>query len=225
MSTSGTYTFNPTLGELVLYAYQNIGVRPTALLQEHMQSARMAANMLLSRWANQGVNLWQVDLVTIPLVVGQSTYDVDPTTVLILDAYATISGTDRVIMPISRTEYSSYPNKAQTGTPSVYWFDRTLSPTITIWPVPSTTDVTEVNFYRLRQSQDAELANGGQIEVPVPWMEAFADGLAYRLARIWAPQLAPGLKGQADESYELAARQNVETATTYISPLVGGYYR
>ena len=54
MTTSGTYTFNPSLGELVIYAYQNIGVRPTALLQEHMDSARMATNMMLARWSKQG---------------------------------------------------------------------------------------------------------------------------------------------------------------------------
>ena len=57
MSTSGTYSFNPSLGELTLYAYNLIGVRNTAVLQEHMEAARMASNMMLSRWSNQGVNL------------------------------------------------------------------------------------------------------------------------------------------------------------------------
>ena len=77
MSTSGTYAFNPSLGEMTLYAYNLIGVRNTAVLQEHMEAARMATNMMLSRWANQGVNLWAVDLITTPLVTGQATYNVD----------------------------------------------------------------------------------------------------------------------------------------------------
>lgn len=132
MTTSGTYQFNPALGEIVLYAYQNIGIRPTAVLQEHMESARMATNMMLSRWSNQGVNLWAVDLITTPLVAGQATYDVDPSTVMILDAYTTAGGPDRVIMPISRTEYASYPNKAQQGFPTSFWFDRLTSPTVTL---------------------------------------------------------------------------------------------
>ena len=137
MTTSGTYSFNPSLGEIVLYAYQNIGVRPTSILQEHMESARMAANMMLSRFSNQGVNLWAVELVTVPLVAGQSTYDVDGSTIMILDAYTTTdSGIDRVIMPISRTEYASYPNKTQQGFPTSYWFDRLVSPKVTLWPVP-----------------------------------------------------------------------------------------
>lgn len=225
MTTSGTYDFNPALGEIVLYAYQNIGIRPAAVLQEHMESARMATNMMLARWANQGVNLWAVDLITTPLVEGQATYDVDPSTVMILDAYTTAGGPDRVIMPISRTEYASYPNKAQQGFPTSFWFDRLISPTVTLWPVPDGNSATTLKYYRVRRIQDANLRNGQQVEIPYLWLEAFADGLAYRLARIWAPQMAVNLKMQADESYQIAAVQNVENTPVYIAPMIGGYFR
>jgi len=226
MTTSGTYAFNPALGEIVLYAYQNIGVRPAAVLQEHMESARMATNMMLSRWSNQGVNLWAVDLVTEPLIQGQTTYAVDGNTIMVLDAYTTTdSGPDRVIMPISRTEYASYPNKDQQGFPTSYWFDRLISPTITLWPVPDGSSATTLKYYRVRQVQDANLQNGENAEIPYRWLEAFADGLAYRLARIWQPQMAVALKAQADESYQIAADQDVEAVNTYISPMIGGYFR
>jgi hypothetical protein len=226
MTTSGTYAFNPALGEIVLYAYQNIGVRPTAVLQEHMESARMATNMMLSRWSNQGVNLWCVDLVTVPLVEGQATYAVNGNTVMVLDAYTTTaSGPDRVIMPISRTEYASYPNKAQQGFPTSYWYDRLISPNLTLWPVPDGSSATILKYYRVRQVQDANLRNGENVEIPYRWLEAFADGLTYRLARIWQPQMAVALKGQADESYDIAAAQDVEAVNTYISPMIGGYFR
>jgi hypothetical protein len=226
MTTSGTYVFNPALGEIVLYAYQNIGVRPTAVLQEHMESARMATNMMLSRWSNQGVNLWCVDLVTVPLVQGQSTYSVDGNTIMVLDAYTTTSsGIDRVIMPISRTEYASYPNKTQQGFPTSYWYDRLISPTLTLWPVPDGSSATILKYYRVRQVQDSNLQNGENAEIPYRWLEAFADGLTYRLARIWQPQMAVALKAQADESYQIAAVQDVEDVPTYISPMLGGYFR
>ena len=224
MTTSGTYTFAPSLGELTLYAYQLIGLRPTSLVQEHLESARMATNMLLSRWSNQGVNLWAVDLITTPLVAGQSTYSVDANTVMILDAYIVSNNIDRIIMPVSRTEYASYPNKTQQGFPTVFWFDRLLAPTVTVWPVPDGSQ-TSLKYYRVRRVQDANLANGQNVEIPYLWLEAFADALSYRLARIWAPQMAVALKGQADESYQIAADQNVETAAQYISPQIGGYFR
>ena len=229
MATSGTYIYNPALGEIVLYSYNLIGVRNTAVLQEHMQSARMAANMLLSRWGNQGVNLWAVDLITTPLVQGVTTYPVDSNTVMILDAYIeTDNGSgqpiDRLILPISRTEYASYPNKEQQGFPTTYWFDRLLSPTVTLWPVPDGT-TTSFKYYRVRQLQDANLQNGQQVEIPYLWMEAFAYGLAQRLAVIWAPERVQILKPMADEAYQIAADQNVETAQQYISPMISGYFR
>ena len=77
MTTSGTYTFNPSLGELTLYAFNLCGLRNTSILQEHMESARMGTNLMLARWANQGVNLWAVDLVSTALVTDQSVYNVD----------------------------------------------------------------------------------------------------------------------------------------------------
>ena len=230
MTTSGTYTFNPGLGELTLYAYNLIGVRNTAVLQEHMEAARMATNMMLARWANQGVNLWKVDLVTTPLVTGQTTYAVDADTVVILDAYVSNDDSganiDRIIMPISRTEYASYPNKEQQGFPTVYWFDRLLSPTVTLWPVPNTDNGPQsLKYYRVTLIEDAGLQNGQTVDIPYLWLEAFAYGLAYRLAKIWSPQIAATIKPDADEAYAIASQQNVETAQQYISPMVSGYFR
>jgi hypothetical protein len=229
MATSGTYSYNPGLGELTLYAYNLIGIRNTSVLQEHMTAARMAANMMLSRWANQGVNLWCVDLITTALVASQKTYNVDASTVVMLDAYIeTDNGNgqpiDRIILPISRTEYASYPNKDQEGFPTTFWFDRLLTPTVTLWPVPDGT-TTSLKYYRVRQIQDSNLTNGQTVEIPYLWMEAFAFGLAQRLAMVWSPDKVMMLKPMADEAYAIASSQNVETAQQYISPIISGYFR
>ena len=236
MTTSGTYNFSPSLGEITLYAYNLIGVRNTALLQEHMEAARMAANMLCSNWSNRGVNLWAVDLVTVALVQGQASYDVDLNTVMILDAYMEIDNgggapIDRIIMPVSRTEYASYPNKEQQGFTTTFWFDRLIGtvspnkPTVTLWPVPDGSSAQYLKYYRVRQIQDAALQNGVQVEIPYLWMDAFAYGLAARLAVIWAPDKMQLLKPLADEAYNVAAEQNIEQAQQYISPQIGGYFR
>lgn len=230
MATSGTYAFNPSLGEITLYAYNLIGVRNTALLQEHMEAARMAANLMCANWSNRGVNLWAVDLITTPLVAGQTTYNVDSNTVMVLDAYMeTTSGggqpIDRIIMPISRTEYASYPNKEQEGFTTVFWFDRLISPTITLWPVPDGQSAQNLKYYRVRQIQDAQISNATQVEIPYLWLDAFAYGLASRLAVIWAPDKTQILKPLADEAYTVAAEQNIEQAQQYISPQIMGYFR
>jgi hypothetical protein len=239
MATSATYNFNPSLGEIVVYSYNLIGIRGTALLQEHMEAARMASNMLCARFSNQGVNLWAVDLVTTPLVTDQATYSVDANTVMILDAYVqnddSGANIDRIILPVSRTEYASYPNKEQQGFPTVYWFDRLISssrstgsagPSVTLWPVPNTDNGPQsLKYYRVRQIQDSALQNGQTVEIPYLWLEAFAYGLALRLAQIWNPQAVAMIKPMADESYQIAADQNIETAQQYISPMISGYFR
>jgi hypothetical protein len=228
MTTSGTYVYNPSLGEITLYAYNLIGIRNTSLVQEHMEAARMAANMMLGRWSSEGVNLWAVDLQTVTLVQGTSTYSVPDNTVAMLDAYVTTgTGTDainRLILPISRTEYASYPNKNQQGFPTTYWFDRLLSPTVTLWPVPDGNEVS-FSYYRVRQVQDSNLTSAQTVEIPYYFLEAFAYGLAQRLAMVWAPDKVPLLKPLADEAYDLAARQNIETAQQYISPMISSYFR
>ena len=245
MTTSGSFSYNPSIGEITLYAFNLCGVRGTALTQEYMTSARTAINMLLSRWSNMGVNLWEVDLVTTSLVQGQSVYNVDANTVMILDAYVSVPDgiggyTDRLIMPVSRSEYASYPNKTQQGFPTVFWFDRLsgraapsssgidTQPTVTIWPVPDPVgsgNPTLLKYYRVTQIQNADLTSGQTPDIPYRWLDALANGLAYYLARMWQPGLVPQLKAEADEAYAIAAAQDTENVAMYISPMIGGYFR
>src|SRR3954466_15459808 len=137
--TSGTYLFAPSLGEVVLNAFSRIGVRRTEILQTHLSDARMEANLLLAKISNLQPNLWSVDLQALPLLQGAATYTVPAETVMILDAYIRYGSSvlvDRSIYPVSRSEYSTYSDKATQAFPTIYWFDRLISPTITLWPTP-----------------------------------------------------------------------------------------
>lgn len=238
MTTSGTYNFNPSLGEIVLNAYARCGVRRTAIMQEHMTDARFEANLMLSSWANQGVNLWEVDLQTIPLTQGVSTYyaatsntaSAAAPTVMVLDAYITINpGTqaqfDRVILPISRTEYAQTPNKNLQSPPTSFWFDRLINPTITLWPVPDQSNYYTLNFYRVKQIQDAELTDGQTVDIPYRWLDAMCSGLAARLGAIYAPERQQMLEAKAAQAYTIAATQDTENVPLYIMPGLSGYFR
>lgn len=237
MTTSGTYAFNPSLGEVVLNAFSRCGVRRTAILQEHMQDARFETNLMFADWANKGVNLWKVDLQTIPLVAGQTTYyaatndnaNDSQRTIMVLDAYiSTGSGQsqfDRVILPISRTEYSQTPNKNLQAPPTTFWFDRLIQPTITVWPVPDQSDTYTLKFYRVIQIQDAELPAGQTLDVPYRWLNALCTGLAARLSMIYAPERVQILEMKASEAYQTAAGQDTENVPLYIMPGLSGYFR
>lgn len=195
-----------------------------------MASSRMAANLLLLGWSNLQVNLWKVDLVTVPLVEGQATYNVDAKTIVMLDTYITIDNgisdpIDRIILPVSRSEYASYPNKEATGFPSIFWFDRLIAPTVTIWPVPDGTSAQYLKYYRVIQIEDAAFTNGQTLDLVPRWIPAFVDGLAVQLARIWAPNRIADLQPFAELSYKQAANQDTETASFFVSPILSSYYR
>ncbi len=225
--TSGTYLFAPSLGEVVLNAFARIGIRRTEIVQTHLVDARMEANLLLAKMADAQPNLWSVDLQALPLLQGSPTYTVPAETAMILDAYIRfgIPSTDRSIYPISRSEYSTYPEKDIQAFPTVFWFDRLISPTITLWPVPDGNGPYTLYYYRVRQIQDAEYVNGQNIEIPYLWLDAFTSGLAARLARIYAPSLEGQRKMDADEAWQLAAKQDTENVYMMFNPGLSSYYR
>ncbi len=224
MASSGTYAFSPSVGNLALSAYSRIQIRRPALLPEHMADAYLETNYMMSSWSNMAPNLWTVDLVTQTLTVGTATYSVDAKTVMILDAYITIDSQDRLIFPISRTEYASYVNKTDQGTPSVFWYNRILSPTITLWLVPDDSTVT-LNYYRCTQNQDANLQSGETPAIPFRFIDAMVAGLAHRLARIYAPALEKQREMDADKALAIAQTQDIENVPVSIQPQLQGYYR
>lgn len=225
MTTSGTFAFAPGVADLILNAYNRIGIRPPALTQDQMVSARMESNFLQAQWANSGVNLWTVDLVSLPLVQGTATYNVDASTIMILDLYITTDSNDRYITPFSRSDYAAIANKDQQGAPTTYWYDRLTSPTLTFWQVPDGNGPYTAKYYRYRQIQDAEYTSGLAPEIPYRFLDAWAAGLAHRLARIYAPALEGARKADAMEAWQNAATQDVENAPLYLTPGLSGYYR
>lgn len=225
MTTTGTTAFNPSLGELVLNAYSRIGIRRTSLLANHLADARTEANLLQAEWNNRQVNLWTVELISVALVLGTANYDVADRTVMILDAYIHTGGIDYIIYPISRTEYAAIPDKTLQGRPSQFWFDRLENSSLNLWMVPDASSTYTLNYYCCRLIEDAALADGTNVEIPQLWLDCFAAGLAYRLSRIYAPQMKQDRKAEYDEAWAIAASQNVENVPLSIIPGVAGYYR
>lgn len=230
MATSGTYTFLPSVGEMVLNSYARCGIRRPALTAEHFADARAEANYMQVDWSNVGVTLWTVDLQSVLLVENTATYDVPGTTITILDAFirTTSAGvnTDRYVAPISRTEYAAFPNKTNNPSPpTVYWFDRLISPTVTVWPVPDGNGPYTLYYYRYRQIQDAVIPSGIVPEVPYRWLDAACAGLAARLAVIHKPEMVTVLDAKADKAFSRAANQDVENVNFYITPQLGSYFR
>jgi hypothetical protein len=393
MVSSGTNAYNPSISDLLIESFERIGVRSAELTAEHMYSARMSCNLILSSWMNRGVNLWKVDQQIVPLVQGVATYNVPSTTVMILDTYIrtyqmngvvnvtlpafattsnsstvtitqanngvqvgnyvniyipvsvggvvlygfyqvtstptantytinaassatstvtsggvvpyltttsgstslnvylpnhgyvagqpfvvqvstflggeTIFGTytietivdvnnftitlnynasstasvyenngmaqialqqvsaapvDRLIYPISRSDYAATANKTTQGFSSTYWFDRLLAPTITLWQVPDGNGPYELIYYRSAQIFDASPTSNQTLDAPLRFMEAFCSEFAYHLARKWKPALETIRKQDAVFAWTEAAQEDAERVPFYVNPITDSYY-
>jgi len=226
MTTTGTYAFLPALADIFIAAYGRCQIRRTALTSDHLADAAMAANLLQVKWAAHQINLWTVDLQSISLIPGQATYDVDPATVMIMATYiATGTGpeTDRIIISVDRDTYASFPDKTTPGPPTVYWFNKLIQPTITVWQPPDTAQPYTLKFYRARQIQDASVGGGLQPEVPYRFLEAYVAGLAYKLGELYAPGQLQRLKLAADEAWNEASNRDIENSPLRIVPALWTY--
>jgi hypothetical protein len=230
MASSGTYDFSISNGEVVLAAFERLKIFAPSIRNEHMQTARRELNFLLAEAANKQVNLWKVDEVSVALTAEQATYAVQPRTVMILDAWITQdsgnSEVDLYITPVSRTQYASFTSKSTPGRPTCYWFDRLISPTITLWPVPDQNATYTLTYYRCTQMEDANLTGGETPDIPYLWLDWFVAGLAHRLARTYSTLDVEKIrKADAMEAWTVAATQNTENAPITLSPTISTYYR
>jgi hypothetical protein len=229
--SSGTYNFSPSNGEIVLAAYERLQIRTPSIRQEHMLSARRECNFLFAQWSNSvGPDLWEVIRTQTTLTQGTATYTLPTKTITVLDSsivlnFGTSSESRRFITPISRTEYMTYANQQTQGQPTVWWFDRLISPTVTFWPVPDGNGPYTWDFYSVTQQQDVNLPGGETPDIPYRWLDAMVAGLSHRLSRIYAPQLEQMRKADAMEAYDIAAKQDTEVAPFKISPLLSNYFR
>lgn len=213
MTSSGVYTFAPSVADVGLDAFGRIRVRPTELTTEHMTRLSRESNYLLVEFANKQPNLWESELQELSLVQGTATYDLPARTVMVLIAYRRRnadeqSQQDTIMYPVSTTDYASYPNKLQQGLPTTYWFNRQITPQISFYQCPN--DDMTAKLQCVRQCQDANLPNGETPDLPYRWIDAFVAGLSYRLSKYYAPDLEQMRKQDAMEAWAIAATQDTE---------------
>jgi hypothetical protein len=137
-------------------------------------------------------------------------------TIDMLSAVVTRTGTDFEITRLSRSEFLNIPTKTQTGRPNQFFLDRQISPVLKIWPVPdNSTDV--IKFNRLTRIDDAD-AFTNTVDIPFRFYPCLAAGLAYYLSMKRSPQLMAPLKAIYEEEMLRAMEEDRDRASFKISP-------
>ena len=189
-----------------------------------METSALETNLLQSNWGSDGITWWTVEKIDQPLTQGLATYNVPVRSVSVLDVYINNGSQNRIITSFSRTDFASLANPSQQGYPTSFWFNRILSPTLTLWPTPDGTATYTMSYYIYTQMQDAVATQGGNVAIPFFWLDAWTADLAHRLSRHYAPALEAVRKVDKQEAYAVACKQN-EQVPMYISPGLQGYYR
>lgn len=222
-------SFAPAFSELGLDAFERLGMQAGELTVTHLNSMRRSMNLTLVRWSNNGLNLWEITNSAIALLPGVATYVLPTALIEMLDTYVTTgaapNATDIIITPMSRNTYAALPNKKEPGRPILYWFNRTITPSVTVWPVPDSTQTYTLNYFGWSQVPDADPANGNTGNMPYRFLEAFTAGTASHLAMKWKPERAMALKTYADEVFVEAADEDRELVTLSMTPDFGPYFR
>lgn len=224
MTTTGTTSFDPQFSDLVEEAYERCGVE--ARTGNSFRTARRSLNLLLLEWANRGINLWTVDSATQVLTAGIATYTLPADTVDLVEAVIrTTSGTTNTDYSITRIAFpvfAALPNKAQSGRPLQFLVTRTATPSFTLWPVPDSTTVYSLVYWRLRRLEEAGNAGNTQ-DIPFRFAPALVSGLAYYLY-MKSDQVDPNrlqiLKATYDEQWDLASREDRDKAPVRFRPRV-----
>jgi len=235
MATSGTTSFNLDIDELIQEAYERIGIDGSRSGYQ-LKSARRSINLLLSEWDNRGVHLWKVEKATVNLVLGQAEYNyaADPTNFPnnindVLEAYirnntVTTAPVDISLTKIDRSAYAALPNKLSQGTPSQYYVQRTVNPSIFLYQTAGSNYSNSSNpsnyqfiFYYLARIEDAGTYTNTP-NVVFRFLPALTSGLAYYLAVKHAPERIEQLRMLYEDDLQRALQEDSQRTSLYISP-------
>ena len=72
MATSGTYTFNLDIAEVIEEAYERCGLELRSGYD--YKTARRSLDLLMLDWQNRGLSLWTVKEANLPFTPGTSSY-------------------------------------------------------------------------------------------------------------------------------------------------------
>jgi len=216
MSTSGVFTFNPEVADHIDEAWERVGKDPAKLTAKELISARRSMNYMQVEWSTLGITLWTIKQESITLTQGEAEIRLSENLIYITDAVLRRDDVDVPMSAMARDEYTAIVNKSEQGRPDRFYLDRDLSPTVTLWQAPeNSTDV--FMFWGLYRTESVVDISQNP-EIPYRYYDAFAAGLAARLAEKYAPEREANLFLKSEKAIGLASDADRERTNTTILP-------
>ena len=234
MATSGTTDFNLDIDDVIEESFERIGKQVRTGYD--IRSARRSLNLLLSEWGNRGVHLWKVKLAKVPLVLGQAEYSFATDSINfpsdmseILEAYyrnnsTTTAPQDIALTQISRSTYNATPNKLVQGTPSQFYVERKINPSIFLYATPnsSVSSTTTPSNFQFCFYYLSKIENPGAYtnvsDVVNRFYPCMMSGLAYYLSMKFSPERTLDLERIYESEMLRALDADNQGTSTFISP-------
>jgi hypothetical protein len=141
-----------------------------------------------------------------------------------------VFSTSQQVIPLARLNRDDYWNLPNKQFPSVrslqYWFDRTIEPSMYLWPVPNN-DFQMFQLIVEKQMEDVgSLTN--ELYVPDRWLPSIQASLSHKIA-----MQVPGvdankityLEGYADKLFMQASNEERDKSPIYFQPNISYYTR
>jgi hypothetical protein len=230
MATSGTYSFNLDLSDILEEAYERAGLELRSGYD--YRTARRSLDLMFLEWQNRGLNLWSVQEGTQTLTAGTGRYALTSDQLDVIEAsLRTDDGdvnkqTDLTMSRISISQYSHLTNKLTQGRPIQFWIEKDPGAiALNVWPVPDDAVTYKINYYYIQRVEDTGSPASNNVDIPARFMPCMAAGLAYYISikRPEASERAPLLKQVYEEQWDLAADADRDKSSFYMVP--GGYSR
>ena len=187
MSVSGTTSFVVTRDDVIQAAMRKLSVleegsTPTA---QSVTNFSFALNLILKNWQKDGIKLWTIGNLTVPLQASKTSYSIGPygTTsditsdkpLKVVGAFlrntSTSPNIDMPMQILSRQEYNLLGSKFSTGlTNSIYYEPGLLSGVVTIFMTPDTNTSTNYQLILVvqRSIMDVNLSTDN-FDLPAEW--------------------------------------------------------
>ena len=208
-TTQALYQY--TVRDIVTEAMQTAGALPIGETPpaEDAEYARVTLRRLLKRWQASEHFEWKEEVVSLSPVIGAAQTMTPRRPIRIRSVNLRQNGTDLPMQPIGRSEYDTLPNKAATGTPTMYFYDRKREDAVLyVWPAFASTSGRTLEITMEQEISDCSDLND-IVDLPGEWWDAAVQALAVQIAKHFSLPFDPtdaalafdaALSGQQHES-------------------------
>ena len=230
-----TTSFNVTQEQIITSALRKLGVLELGDVvdSDSYSNASTALNLMIKMWAVDGLKIWTINELTLPLVSTKTSYVIGPGGDLVTDKplkliqawLRNISVTPNIDTPmqiLSKQEYNILGSKSSTGTSNSVFLDpRVTTSTLYVYLTPDVATSTNYQMHLVVQRMMSDINLNSDIpDFPVEWMQALVWNLADQLAIEY-----PVPTGQRQEialratAYkEQMSSWDVESTSTFFTP-------